>query len=241
MASDGYIKLYRKMIDWGWYDDPAVKCVFLHLLLSAQYEPCYYRGIQLDTGQAATSIRELSAKTGISVRSVRTAINKLKSTHEVTQQIHGKYSVFTVNKYAEYQSNDTRSDKQATQQRHNSDTTATQTLILRNQEVKKSRKKKDISSDISQKAHGEFDNVKLTGEEYNKLVDSMGDIGAAEYIERLSAYIAQSGKTYKNHYATMLNWWRKDGKPAQRTKCIAPMLPDEGRDITPDITAEELF
>lgn len=241
MASDGYIKLYRKMIDWGWYDDPAVKCVFLHLLLTAQYEPCYYRGIQLDTGQVVTSIRELASKTGVSVQAVRTAITKLKSTQEITQQAHGKYSVFAINQYTKYQMSNTQSNMQSTHEQHASNTRATQTLILRNQEVKKSRKKKDISSDISQKAHGEFCNVKLAGEEYNKLVDSMGDIGAAEYIERLSAYLAQSGKTYKNHYATMLNWWRKDGKPVQRTKSTAPMLPDEPRDITPDITAEELF
>ena len=85
MANDGYIKLYRKMMKWGWYTDTNAKCVFLHLLFLAQYEACFYRGNELKVGQAVTSIREISLQTGISVQSVRTAINHLKSTQEITQ------------------------------------------------------------------------------------------------------------------------------------------------------------
>lgn len=59
-------------------------------------------------------------------------------------------------------------------------------------------------------AHGEFQNVLLTGEEMSKLVDSFGGKTASEYIERLSAYLAQTGKRYKSHYATILNWRRRD-------------------------------
>lgn len=44
MANEGYIKLYRRMMKWGWYTDTPTKCVFLHLLFLACYEPCYYKG-----------------------------------------------------------------------------------------------------------------------------------------------------------------------------------------------------
>ena len=57
MANDGYIKLYRKMMKWGWYTDTNAKCVFLHLLFLAQYEACFYRGFEVVVGQARTSIR----------------------------------------------------------------------------------------------------------------------------------------------------------------------------------------
>ena len=33
MANEGFIKLYRKMLEWGWYDDGPTKDVFIHLLL----------------------------------------------------------------------------------------------------------------------------------------------------------------------------------------------------------------
>lgn len=241
MANDGYIKLYRKMMKWGWYTDTNAKCVFLHLLFLAQYEACFFRGIKLEIGQAVTSIREISVQTGISMQSVRTAIKHLKSTQEITQCTHGKFSVFTIQNYAEYQGDNTASNKQVTQSQHTANTEVTQTLILRNQEVKKSRKEKDIPYGISKKKYGEFENVLLDGQEHGKLVDSLGDIGAAEYIERLSAYLAQTGHRYKSHYATLLNWWRKDGKPVKRTPAPHRVKPDAGREITPDMTAREIF
>lgn len=241
MANDGYIKLYRKMMKWGWYTDTNAKCVFLHLLFLAQYETCFFRGIKLEIGQAVTSIREISVQTGISMQSVRTAIKHLKSTQEITQCTHGKFSVFTIQNYAEYQGDNTASNKQVTQSQHTANTEVTQTLILRNQEVKKSRKEKDIPYGISKNKYGEFENVLLDGQEHGKLVDSLGDIGAAEYIERLSAYLAQTGHRYKSHYATLLNWWRKDGKPVKRTPAPHRMKPDAGREITPDMTAREIF
>ena len=105
----------------------------------------------------------------------------------------------------------------------------------------KDKKEKDIPIGISKKKYGEFENVMLDGQEHGKLVDSLGDIGAAEYIERLSAYLAQTGHRYKSHYATILNWWRKDGKPVKRTPEPCHMKPDAGREITPDMTAREIF
>jgi hypothetical protein len=33
----GYIKLYRSLLKWEWYDDSNVFRVFMHLLLTANY------------------------------------------------------------------------------------------------------------------------------------------------------------------------------------------------------------
>lgn len=239
MAKEGYIKLYRKMMKWGWYTDTNAKCVFLHLLFLAQYEACFYRGVKLDVGQAVTSIREIATQTGISVQSVRTALEHLKSTQEITQSPHGKFSVFTVKNYSEYQGDNTTANNQVTQNQHSANTDP-YIKKSRSQEIK-NIKEKNISIEILKKKFGEFENVVLTGEEHEKLVDSLGDIGAKEYIERLSSYLAQSGRRYRNHYATLLNWWRKDGKPVSRSKGDVVIKPDKEREITPDMTAEELF
>lgn len=67
-------------------------------------------------------------------------------------------------------------------------------------------KKEKIKED--KKKYGEFENVLLTDEEYHKLDIS----NLLTYIEKLSSYIASTGKRYKSHYATILNWSRKDGK-----------------------------
>ena len=42
-----------------------------------------------------------------------------------------------------------------------------------------------------------------------------------ERIERLSSYVASTGKSYKSHYATIRNWARKD-KPKQQKQPETP-------------------
>ena len=63
----------------------------------------------------------------------------------------------------------------------------------------------------SKKKHkyGEYKNVLLSDEELDKLKSEYSDW--EERIERLSSYVASTGKTYKSHYATIRNWARKDG------------------------------
>ena len=62
--------------------------------------------------------------------------------------------------------------------------------------------------------YGEFENVLLTDEEYHKLEDS----NLLTYINELSSYIASNGKRYKSHYATILNWSRKEKKTKEQNK-----------------------
>lgn len=133
MANEGYIKLYRRMMKWGWYTDTPTKCVFLHLLFLACYEPCYFKGVHLEPGQAVSSIRQIATDTGLTVKQVRTAINHLKETQEVAQSPYGKFSVFTVNNYNDYQCTGTVEGKQRAQEGHSEGTLPN---IKKNKEVK---------------------------------------------------------------------------------------------------------
>ena len=56
--------------------------------------------------------------------------------------------------------------------------------------------------------YGEYNNVLLTDDELEKLKKEYIDY--EERIERLSSYVASTGKKYKSHYATIRNWARKD-------------------------------
>ena len=61
--------------------------------------------------------------------------------------------------------------------------------------------------------YGSYKNVLFTDEEYDKLqAEFPGDY--SERIERLSEYIASTGKSYKSHLATIRSWARKDGTKA---------------------------
>ena len=68
-------------------------------------------------------------------------------------------------------------------------------------------------------SYGEFGNVKMTTAEFEKFVQAEGAERANALIEELSSYLASSGKRYKSHYATLLNWGRrkdKESEPKQR-------------------------
>ena len=56
--------------------------------------------------------------------------------------------------------------------------------------------------------YGEYQNVLLTDSEHEKLSDEFADLDAR--IDRLSEYMASTGKPYKSHYATIKAWARKD-------------------------------
>lgn len=53
--------------------------------------------------------------------------------------------------------------------------------------------------------------VYLAEEEHQKLIAQFGEQGARERIDRLNVYLGSTGKKYKNHYYTILNWERRNG------------------------------
>lgn len=75
-------------------------------------------------------------------------------------------------------------------------------------------------------AHGFFSNVLLTDDEMQKL--SVEIPNYEDYIERLSRYIESSGKKYKSHYATILNWQKKDDAEKTKNAPVEP-LPQQQR------------
>lgn len=56
--------------------------------------------------------------------------------------------------------------------------------------------------------YGAYNNVLLSDTDLEKLKTEFKDYG--ERIERLSEYIASTGKSYKNHLATIRSWAKKD-------------------------------
>lgn len=62
--------------------------------------------------------------------------------------------------------------------------------------------------------HGRYKNVYLTDDELQALKNEFPNDYAAR-IERLSEYIASSGKKYKSHLATIRSWAKKDKEKSQ--------------------------
>lgn len=116
-----FIKLFRKMVYWEWYTDVNTTKLFLHCLLMASWKPGRWKGMPYERGQFFTSIDSLSKETGLTVREVRTALDHLKMSNEVTSKTTNKYTVITVVSFDKYQgerqAKRQTSDKRATNER----------------------------------------------------------------------------------------------------------------------------
>lgn len=205
---NGYVKIHRKLIQWGWYQDNVVKGVFLHLLLTASFVDSQWQGITISAGQVVIGTQQMAKDLGFSRQQIRTALNKLKSTNEIAIETTNKYSIITLINWEEYQLCEEVLTTKTTNTLTNEQPTINQ-QITNNQPHRKNVK--NVKKDI----YGEFQNVLLTDEEYQKLQDKFSDY--QDRIEKLSAYIASKGKKYSSHYATILNWARKD-EPKEETK-----------------------
>ena len=101
--SNGFIKLYRKFTEWEWYDDVNTKVVFLHLLMTVNWQEKKWHGITIGVGQTWTSTASLAEQTKLTVKQVRRALDNLKSTGEITCKGQRNGTLITVENYAVYQ------------------------------------------------------------------------------------------------------------------------------------------
>lgn len=147
MMDNGWIKLYRSLTEWEWYDNIPTKTLWLHLLLTCNWQDAKWHGQTIKAGQRVTSIGHLARETGLSERSVRTALEHLKSTGEVTTKSTNKYTVVSLENWGKFNTDDLMTDKQAdnlpTINRQSTDKQPTT-----NKEIKESKKKKNIYSDL---------------------------------------------------------------------------------------------
>lgn len=113
---EGWIKINRKMLRWEWADNPNTGWLFITLLMLANHDDSTWKGIEIKRGQLITARAKLSAQTGLSEQSVRTALKNLQSTNEITIESTNNYSIITICKYNVYQLDEEKSNQQINQQ-----------------------------------------------------------------------------------------------------------------------------
>ena len=142
--SEGWIKLHRNLTNWEWYKTPNMVHFWVHCLIRANHDDGKYQGICVPKGSFISGRLSLSAETGLSERSIRTCIERLKTTNELTSKSSSKYTVFTINSWEIYQTlkqNDQQNDQQATSKRPANDQ---QTTTNKNEKNKKKEKNNTI-------------------------------------------------------------------------------------------------
>lgn len=114
MSKNGFVKINRKITEWEWYKNVPTRVLFEHLIYTVNYEDKMWQGRKILRGQKVTSIKHLAEETGLTLRQVRTALNNLKTTCEVTSETTNKFTVVTVVNYEVYQNRKSKTTSKTT-------------------------------------------------------------------------------------------------------------------------------
>lgn len=212
MLESGYIKLYRSLLNWEWYDDINTKTVFLHLLLTVSIEESKWHGITIKRGSRVSSYAVLSKETRLTERQVRTAISHLETTGELTRYKYPNFTVFAINNYDKYQ---LLTDK-TTGQRQGNDKVATG----QRQQYKKIEEDKEDNYLSFLDAKKEK-NAPPTFEEVQKYAE---ENGIETDLKRFYSYYEQhqwktkNGDDITDWTATLRYWEKRDGEFKKKKK-----------------------
>lgn len=132
---DGWIKVYRKMLDNPIFKDSETLQLFLYCLLRANFKPndFLFNGqvVHLERGQFIFGLRKASKALKMSIRKLRTRLLVLGKLGITTHLTTHRFSIITVCNYNHYQ--DIQND-QGHIQRHSDDTVTTTNKNVKNKE-----------------------------------------------------------------------------------------------------------
>lgn len=103
MPDGNFINLNRKILEWEWYKNEHTKTVFLHCLLKANWTDGKFEGMKIPRGSFVTSYGNMAQELGLTVKTIRVALEHLKRTGEVASTSYPKYTVITIKNYELYQ------------------------------------------------------------------------------------------------------------------------------------------
>lgn len=100
-TSMGFVAFPRGLTAWEWYDDPNTCRLFFHLMLTANWEPKNWHGIVIEPGSRVASVKKLAEETGLTIKNIRTSLEKLKTTNYLAIKTTNKYSVISIKNWDE--------------------------------------------------------------------------------------------------------------------------------------------
>lgn len=119
---NGWIKLYRKLKDKGFYKKPYYLALWVHLLLSANHQESEFlwngKLVKVKEGQFITGRKELSTQTGIPQTTIERILQTLENGHQIGQQKTSKFRLITILKWKSYQNTDRKTDNKRTTSGH---------------------------------------------------------------------------------------------------------------------------
>lgn len=153
MAS--WIKIFRELLQWEWFEKAEMVQLFIYLLLKASCEDKQWQGITVKRGQLVTSNGSMRRDLKLSEQQIRTCIKRLISTGEITYQSTNRYVIITICNYDKYQENKSTANEPINEQDNTLPTNEQRAIneqTTTSKEIKNIRNKEiSISKDIDTK------------------------------------------------------------------------------------------
>lgn len=153
MAS--WIKIFRELLQWGWFQKAEMVQLFIYLLLKANCVDKQWQGITIKRGQIATSNATMRQDLRLSEQQIRTCIKRLISTGEITYKSTNRYVIITICNYDKYQEAGNSINEQNNEQTNNQSTDEQRAINEQStttKEIKNIRSKEYNIKDIKQES-----------------------------------------------------------------------------------------
>ena len=82
-GNNTWIKLPRNFQNWRWYKESNMVHLYLYLVMNANLLSENYFDINIKRGEIMISLSRLSTDTNLSIKTLRTCLDRLKRTHEI--------------------------------------------------------------------------------------------------------------------------------------------------------------
>lgn len=218
---DGWLKLYRSILDSAVFQDAEVLKVWIWLLCNVAFEQhdtiCYGKVIHLKPGQIATGRKKIAQCTDLSENKVYRALTALKSLGNIEIKSTNKYSIITVVNWEKYQ--DENGKRTANEQQTNNKTTAEEqqddSKRTQHKNGKNGKNKKEIyMCPFFDRAWELFPNKKGKSAISKKAMRELAEAGETSVIAAIENYKAEiqrngTEEKYIMHGSTFFNGrWR---------------------------------
>lgn len=131
--SGGWVKIHRSILSWEWWHERNTRDLFFYLVIAANHDDQHWQGNDIPRGSIATSRKKLMEAVDLSEQEVRTALNNLQNSQQITCSTSHKQTIITILNYDKYQmpENDSQPENnQPANQKTTSKTTSKNTDVI---------------------------------------------------------------------------------------------------------------
>lgn len=216
--NNGYIRLYRKLLENPIMYKPELLQLFIYCLLRANHRPeriiFNEAEVILEPGQFITGRDVLAAALNQNPFTTYKRLKLLEKLGVLSLKSNNKFTLVTVLNYRVYQS-----DTFKMEQPDNNQRTA--------EEQPDNTDKNDKNDKNDKKKYAEF--VLLSDTEYQNLIQMFGELDTKEKIEALNLWKGSKGIKTSSDYYTILNWdKRKKSEKASKDGNGVAKVPNKG-------------